>query len=302
MLAELHFSVDSTTQVLDHLNNPILYSTLQVGQLVEVKGEKTGTLTAKALRIKLEGNEDIEIFGKITVINIDNIELNGLVVFVNKNTVYLNHANQPITFSDLSVDQFVEVKMVKNLDSTLLALRIKIEDGTNFSKINGFAGIVNGSEIQLPSGSYTINSATVVIDNNYSLMSANQLISGQQVIVWAVTNASSNKTALQVQSKVSSPTGVDETPVVANEFALEQNYPNPFNPTTMISFTIQADQFVTLKVFNALGEEVRTLVNSNLAKGTHNISFNADGLSSGFYLYRLESGNQVQVRKMMLLK
>jgi hypothetical protein len=224
------------------------------------------------------------------------------VVFVNENTVYLNHANQPITFSDLSVDQFVEVKMVKNPDSTLLALRIKIEDGTSFSKINGFAGIVNGSVIQLPSGSYTINSATLVIDNNYNLINANQLISGQQVIVWAVTDASSNKTALQIQSKVSSPTGVDETPVVANDFALEQNYPNPFNPSTTISFTIQADQLVTLKVFNALGEEVRTLINSNLAKGTHNISFNADDLSSGFYLYRLESGNQIQVRKMMLLK
>jgi len=83
---------------------------------------------------------------------------------------------------------------------------------------------------------------------------------------------------------------------------LGQNYPNPFNPNTMISFTILADQLVTLKVFNSLGEEVRTLINSNLAKGTHNINFNADGLSSGFYIYKLESGNKVQVRKMMLLK
>ena len=83
---------------------------------------------------------------------------------------------------------------------------------------------------------------------------------------------------------------------------LEQNFPNPFNPSTTISFTIQADQLVTLKVFNALGEEVTTLVNGNLTKGTHSINFNAAGLSSGFYLYRLESGNQVQVKKMMLMK
>ena len=296
------FSVDSTTQVLDHLNNPIEYSALLVGQLVEVKGEKTGTLTAKALRIKLEGNEDIEIFGRITTINVDNIELNGFTIFVNENTVYLNHANQPITFSDLSVDQFVEVKMVINPDSTLLATRIKIEDGVNFSKVNGFAGVVNGSVIQLPSGNYAINSGTVVIDNNYNVISTSQLTNGQQVIVWAVVDALSNKTALQIQSKISSPTGVDETPVVVNDFVLEQNYPNPFNPSTMISFTILTDQLVTLKVFNALGEQVRTLVNSNLAKGTHNISFDAQGLSSGFYLYRLESGNQVQVKKMMLLK
>jgi len=296
------FSVDSTTQVLDHLNNPISYSSLLLGQLVEVKGTKTGTSTAKALRIKIEGNEDIEIFGRVTAININSIELNGLVVFVNENTVYLNHANQTIGFSDLSVDQFVEVKMIRNVDSTLLALRIKIEDGMNFSKISGFSGIVNGSAIQLPTGNYVINNQTIVIDNNYNVINASQLISGQQVIVWAAVDASSNKTALQIQSKLSSPTSIEESPVTVDMFVLEQNYPNPFNPSTTISFSIQTDQFVTLKVFNAIGEEMATLINKNLTGGTHNINFNADGLSSGFYIYRLESGNQVQVRKMMLLK
>ena len=302
VVSGITFSVDSTTQVLDHLNNPILYSALQVGQLVEVKGEKTGTLTAKALKIKLEGNEDIEIFGRITAINADNIELNGLTVFVNTNTVYLNHANQTITFGDLSVDKFVEVKMIPNADSTLLALRIKIEDGTNFSKVNGFSGTVTGSSIQLPTGSYAINNQTVVIDNNYNVISASQLTTGQQVILWAVVDPSSNKTALQIQSKISSPTGIGESPIVVDAFVLEQNFPNPFNPSTTISFTIQADQLITLKIFNALGEEVTTLVNGNLAKGTHSINFNAAGLSSGFYLFRLESGNQVQVKKMMLMK
>ena len=296
------FSVDSTTQVLDHLNNPISYSSLLLGQLVEVKGTKTGTSTAKALRIKIEGNEDIEIFGRVTAININSIELNGLVVFVNENTVYLNHANQTIGFSNLSVDQFVEVKMIRNVDSTLLALRIKIEDGMNFSKVSGFSGIVNGSAIQLPTGNYVINNQTIVIDNNYNVINASQLISGQQVIVWAAVDASSNKTALQIQSKLSSPTSIEESPVTVDIFVLEQNYPNPFNPSTTISFSIQTDQFVTLKVFNAIGEEMATLINENLTRGTHNINFNAEGLSSGFYIYRLESGNQVQVRKMMLLK
>lgn len=296
------FSVDSTTQVLDHLNNPISYSSLLLGQLVEVKGTKTGTSTAKALRIKIEGNEDIEIFGRVTAINTNSIELNGLVVFVNENTVYLNHTNQTIGFSDLSVDQFVEVKMIRNVDSTLLALRIKIEDGMNFSKVSGFSGIVNGSAIQLPTGNYVINNQTIVIDNNYNVINASQLISGQQVIVWAAVDASSNKTALQIQSKLSSPTSVEESPVTVDMFVLEQNYPNPFNPSTTISFSIQTDQFVTLKVFNAIGEEMTTLINENLTRGTHNINFNAAGLSSGFYIYRLESGNQVQVRKMMLLK
>jgi hypothetical protein len=269
---------------------------------VEVKGIKTGATTAEALRIKIEGNEDIEIFGRITAINVDNIEVNGFTVFVTATTVYLNHANQPITFSDLAVDQFVEVKMVKNPDNTITAIRIKIEDGMNFSKVNGFAGVLTGSSIQLPSGTYTINNQTTVIDNNYNIITLNQLTTGQSVIVWAVTDASSIKTALQIQSKVTSPTSVDDNTITVNDFVLEQNYPNPFNPSTMISFTIQTDQLVTLKVFNAIGEEVKTLVNGNLTKGTHNINFDATGLSSGFYLYRLESVNQVQVKKMVLLK
>jgi len=298
----ISFSVDSTTIVLDHLNNPILYSALQVGQLVEVKGNKTGTTTAKASRIKLEGEEDIEIFGRITSINSNSIELNGLVVFIDSNTVFLNHANMPITFGDLSVDQFVEVKMIRKADSTLLALRIKIEDGMNFSKINSVSGTVTGSSIQLPTGNYAINHQTIVIDLNYNIISASQLTSGQQVKVWAVVDPSSTKSALQIQAQISSPTGVEESPAVVNEFTLEQNYPNPFNPSTTISFTLTANQFVTLKVFNALGEEVRTLINGNHTQGLHSVNFNASGLSSGFYIYRLESGNQVQVRKMMLLK
>lgn len=296
------FSVDNTTIVLDHLNNPILFSSLQAGQLVEVSGNKTGTFTAIANKIKLEGNEDIEIFGRITAINTDNIELNGFTILVNSSTIFINHANQPISFTDLSTNQFVEVKMIKNADSSLLALRIKIEDGINFSKVNGFTGIVNNSLIQLPNGTYSINDQTIIIDNNYNVISANQLVNGQQVIVWGLLDAASNKTALQIQSKVLSPTSVENNNVIVNNFVLEQNFPNPFNPATVISFTIQADQQVTLKVINAVGEEVKTLVNNNLSKGTHNIIFNAAGLSSGLYFYRLESNNQVQVKKMMLLK
>ena len=296
------FSVDSTTQVFDHMNNPIQYSDLALDDLVEVKGFRTGETTARATRIKLEGNEDIEVFGRITAINNDNIELNGLTIFVNENTVYLNHAGEPITFEDISVDLFVEVKMIKNIDNTFTALRIKIEDGLSFSKLNGFVTSISGSTLQLPSGSYTITNQTSVVDNNFNFINLNQVSAGQQVVVWSTIDASLNRTTLQLQLITSSPTVVESNPSIVNKFTLEQNYPNPFNPSTIISFAIASNQLVTLKVYNAIGEEVRTLVNSGLAKGTYNINFDAKGLSSGMYFYRLESGNQVQVKKMMLLK
>lgn len=301
-VAGITFDVDSSTKVFDHQNNPISYSSLQAGQLVEVKGVRTSSTSVKATRIKLENNEDIEIFGKITAINSDNIELNGLTIFVNANTLFLNHANQPISFSDLSIDNFVEVKMIRLPNSILLALRIKIEDSNNFSKINGIAGIVNGNSIQLPSGVYSINAQTIIVDLNFNFINASQISSGQPVIVWSATDASSNKTALQIRLLASTPTSIGEQPFTINSYVLNQNYPNPFNPTTTISFSIPENQQVVLKVYNSIGEEVATLVNSNLSKGSYQVQFDGAGLSSGLYLYRLESGSQVLVRKMMLLK
>ena len=134
------------------MNNPAMYSDLVTGQLVEVKGNKTGETTAMALEIKMEDSTEVEISGKISAVNSDNIILNGLTIYVDENTVYLNQANQPAGFSDLSVDLFVEVKTIKNPDNSLTASRIKIEDGMNFSKESGIAGTVNGNSIILPSG------------------------------------------------------------------------------------------------------------------------------------------------------
>jgi hypothetical protein len=85
-------------------------------------------------------------------------------------------------------------------------------------------------------------------------------------------------------------------------FALSQNYPNPFNPTTAIAFQLPNASRVTLTVFNVLGQKVATLVNSNMAAGSHTVSFDAKGLASGMYFYRLEAGTFTATKKMMLVK
>lgn len=95
------------------------------------------------------------------------------------------------------------------------------------------------------------------------------------------------------------PNEIDEIP---GKFALEQNYPNPFNPSTNISFNLPVSSQVTLKVYNLLGQEVATLVNGKLGSGLHSVRFDARGLSSGMYLYRIEAGSFVQNKKMMLIK
>ncbi len=83
---------------------------------------------------------------------------------------------------------------------------------------------------------------------------------------------------------------------------LFQNHPNPFNPSTQISYTIEKAGMVNLSVYNALGQKVAELVNSNMIEGIHNVEFNASNLASGFYFYRLETDDFTQTKKMMLLK
>jgi len=83
---------------------------------------------------------------------------------------------------------------------------------------------------------------------------------------------------------------------------LKANYPNPFNPTTTISYQLAKNSLVRLKIYDVLGREVATLVDSNQQKGSHQITFNASQLASGIYFYRLRAGDKVIVKKMLLMK
>jgi Secretion system C-terminal sorting domain len=87
-----------------------------------------------------------------------------------------------------------------------------------------------------------------------------------------------------------------------NDYTLKQNYPNPFNPITNISYSIKSAGLVILKVYDMLGTEVASLVNEIKEAGTHSVIFNAEGLPSGVYLYKIESDNFLKIRKMILLK
>jgi len=89
---------------------------------------------------------------------------------------------------------------------------------------------------------------------------------------------------------------------VSPSFVLRQNYPNPFNPITTIEFALPKSARATLKVFDLLGREVATLVGENLPVGAHKAEWNAGGISSGVYLYRLVAGNFIQTKKLVLLR
>ena len=90
--------------------------------------------------------------------------------------------------------------------------------------------------------------------------------------------------------------------ITPGSFSLSQNYPNPFNPTTTIRYSVPKRSFVTLSVYNILGQLVKTLVQDEKGPGTYEVNFDGSSLPSGAYLYILRAGNYTKMEKMLLLK
>lgn len=94
----------------------------------------------------------------------------------------------------------------------------------------------------------------------------------------------------------------EEDATIPSVFKLDQNYPNPFNPSTVIKFGVPERSNVLLKIYDILGEEVATLVKEEMDAGWYSIDFNASGYSTGVYIYRMQAGNYINTKKMILVK
>ena len=119
---------------------------------------------------------------------------------------------------------------------------------------------------------------------------------GYSLYLYAGTNG---RGIYKIQIKF--PDGINNN-VTADEFSLMQNYPNPFNPMTSIKYELRNAAEVTMKVYDAAGNEVETLVSGKQNAGSYSVSFNGAGLASGIYFYELEAGGFSEVRKMVLVK
>ncbi|MBI2430336.1 MAG: T9SS type A sorting domain-containing protein [Ignavibacteriales bacterium] len=129
-------------------------------------------------------------------------------------------------------------------------------------------------------------------------------ISALEGVVWSCWN--DDRTGIHqayASRMVFPPTSVTVLPsTIPNAFALHQNYPNPFNPSTKIRFVVPVFGFVSLKVYDLLGREVATLVKEEKRAGSYEVQWNAIGFSSGIYFYKLQSGNFVEIKRMVMIK
>ena len=172
---------------------------------------------------------------------------------------------------------------------------IKWIEGTNTCYISanaGSAGVVKKStDAGLTWTTMTTSGLTGITHMEFKR-------SGTTVYGYAVT---ANGAMLKVTDVVTEVSAVNS--IVPSEYSLEQNYPNPFNPTTTINFSIPKSSIVSLKVYDALGKEVATLVNEFKNAGNYSADFTAtSNLTSGIYFYTLTSENFTSTKKFMLVK
>jgi hypothetical protein len=249
---------------------------------------------------------------------VENLEPGNYIVFAKPRLPYLPgyYKADTVAFRWRDADTVVvsENGIVENININLVT-----RPDTGFAKISGYVKTVNGDPV---SGAvvltYNLNGEVVAysISSNDGSYQIENLVAGDYTLVVDATeyeNASSdNSVSLNYGSNPSttkdlylnpeSTTGVKSNSPVPSSYSLSQNYPNPFNPSTQIRFTIPEKTNVKLEVYNLIGQKVADLVNSELSAGEYSITFNASGLSSGIYLYRLQAGNFSSVKKMILMK
>ena len=137
------------------------------------------------------------------------------------------------------------------------------------------------------------------IQNRYELTYNNNVLT-EKISFYPIEQEWFNDT--KINYSYGSGTSSEQIISVPESFRLSQNYPNPFNPVTQITYEIPSSERVLLEVYNVLGERVSTLVNTRMTAGSHTVAFDASGLASGIYYYKLVSGQHQEVRSMTLIK
>jgi hypothetical protein len=118
--------------------------------------------------------------------------------------------------------------------------------------------------------------------------------------VWIEKDSSSYSLRYHIGQSFSG--AVNDSPLLPSTTTLEQNYPNPFNPSTTIQYSLSSSGLVTLEFFDVLGRKIVTLINSKQSSGSHQVHWDANGLPSGIYFYRLQCNSTIIAKKMLLIR
>lgn len=304
------FRVGPNTVVLDNNNLAIKFADLIIGQIVEVRADRQADGTLLATRIKREDlpNDEVELTGRITALDNNSLVVLGLKFIVNAATVVLDNDNNAIRFADLQAGLVVEIRADRQGDGALLATRIQIEDRLGVQGVvAGFsADVLNLAGVQI-----TLNASTFIRDQTNRILTRADLRTGERLEIQALPITANTLVALTVK-KAGTLTGIVNAQAahsLPENFSLQQNYPNPFNPATTIRFNVPVNlgekTLVTLRIYNVMGQLVRTLANGALAAGSYLAVWNGENeagvkASSGLYFYELQAGTFKATKRMVL--
>ena len=260
-----------------------------------------------------EGSKNNKVFNNTIVHPVDGRWAVLVVGGSTGNTVYNNILINHHSFrGSISIDPSSTQGFVS--DYNLLVDRLSNDDGNSNMSLTSWKvlGYDAHSQIVMPESQLFVNHN----NGDFHLLPSSQPINIGTVLVSSVVAFDLEGVARPQGSgydigayEFLSSTSTDDESLPKN-FVLQQNYPNPFNPSTVISYQLPVRNNVTLKVYDALGNEVAALVNQEQSAGSYEVEFSSRGgrassiknLSSGMYFYRLKAGNYVESKKMLLLK
>ncbi|MBI1936984.1 MAG: DUF5011 domain-containing protein [Ignavibacteriales bacterium] len=259
--------------------------------------------------VKVEQNQTLTLlpgtYDKVEVKKGGSLTLTGGVYLICKIKLEDNSTlTADVSAGEISINTIGDVHFGANVTTTLLPWG---ESDSRYLTINTLKNINVGKESRVI-GSLTAPYGNVHLDKDAyfrgSIIGKDIHVNYNSVLNYHDTNSG---VLAKINSGLTAEDNFAESVLSKEEslpenFLLKQNYPNPFNPATTISFQLPEAGFVTLKVYDILGNEIKTLVNNNLGAGYYNVDFDGSNLASGIYIYRLTTGKFTQSNKMILSK
>lgn len=319
------FQVIQNTLMLGTDDLPTDLGSYSVGDAVRIRALLLAGDNLVALRIrKLEGETDIRVEGPIVSVNSSTLEVMGVFFFLNEESAFYDLDRNEVDATSLAEGQTVSVIGQGQANGTVVATRVNVQ---NVSLTSGEVTGLEGDEFSMFGNSYRVDDNTMVLGENNVQLSLDDIEGGQYLEVRGVGEAEGSAAGKQSGSSIlvskikivdaegsgeyelevePGPTAVEDEEL-PETFELFQNYPNPFNPVTTIRFTLPVSADVILTVYDVTGREVQRLVSNTMTAGTYEVQWNGRNqadtpVASGVYLYRLQTGNKVMSRRMVLLK